>query len=227
MIGKQPPFKKRKMATGMSSTQYRPLRLLPENKENPPHPVMSLPTLPLLQVQTEGKTPLAMEEILQTPFPFGKYKGFPVASLCFKAYYLATLYDKNVYWQTHPLKDLLVSTGVLIENGRKFNPDFYVLCQRFAKDGQKQGALPDPYAAAIIPHDNLGEASDPRSSVNCFVCLDPFPISSVRYAWMPCGHANLCQGCYYTKQDNICKIRHCPLCRLRVNSMEPLRKIFV
>jgi hypothetical protein len=178
----------------------------------------------LSQIKKEERKLLSIEELLHTPFPFGKCKNLPVGVVCLKSYYLAALYDKNAYWQVHPLRELLVASGVLIENGRKLNPVFYVLCQEIVNKFTKNSA-----DTMMIPRTNLEPQNAlPEERSSCVLCLEHFPLSAgVRYSWMPCGHSNLCQNCYFSKQLELRQITHCPTCRMRLSVIQPLKQMFV
>jgi len=210
-----PPAKKRKMNFTLSGSENSFQGIPGENK---PYCAYGSDIN-----KKDDKKSLSVEELLLPPFPFGKCQNMPVGVVCLKSYYLAALYDKNTYWQVHPLRELLVSAGILIEKGRKLNPDFYLRCQQIGNKYRPNIPNPFPFKSGA---EQENTSSEQRSC--CVLCLELFPLSSgVRYSWMPCGHSNLCQNCYFSKQLDLRQISHCPTCRAKLSLVQPLKQMFV
>lgn len=176
-----------------------------------------------VKVEVEPSEPSEPFALLKTRFPFGKYsrKSFTVAHFLLDTNYLQWCEKTIDWWPSHPLRQLLVKEGMLLEKEKTINPKFYLDCLEVTQ--QQQGRLQRRKTEEK-------EKQSKNTESCCSICLESCTTAAnenIRYIWMPCGHATLCQSCYFSRGQEVSLVKNCPVCKRELNPFQPVKKIFL
>lgn len=183
--------------------------------------------------ENKNATTFSSLALLNTVFPFGKYdrQHLTVAHFLLDTSYLEWCESKK-FWTSHPLRQLLIKESILLPAENRINPNFYLPCLEVTQQYQKSSSVnnvkieSDRKSSTKVEH----EEEDGNLESCCSICLESCTKEgnkNIRYVWMPCGHATLCQSCYFSKGVEVSRIKNCPVCKRELNSFQPLKKIFL
>jgi hypothetical protein len=172
--------------------------------------------------------------LLQSSFPWGKYKDKSVAHFLLDEKYVKWAKEKHDYWTKTNLFQTLLNYQILLSDAKTVNPYFIPLCQKIAHNSHSLVNIKRPLKRAkkmetkmeIEPSSSLSFSSFSMETSSCIFCLTTLPIAGWRYCFHPCGHAVLCKDCVESPSFKYqYKSKKCSVCNQLLHSITPIIKI--